>query len=428
MRVRGVCALIALPAAGILFGVNAAVAQAAVVQAAAGGLDPAFGSGGKVLVSLSGELPSDAVLQPDGDLLVSLGLGGGTGFGVARFLPNGSLDSSFGTGGVAQATLGSVGGQAAAGPATRALALQPNGQIVVAGDLGSFSGQVVDVGVARFNANGSVDTSFGTGGVATTPVFAPSAGFTSQTTDAVVVQPNGEILVGTSALQATYRSSVTTGAVLRYTARGTLDSAFGSGGVAVSTSLSAVTTLGVDASADVFVLPAAVELSPTGQLDAGVTAAPIVASSLGGGDAFLPDGRYVAAQSVGVGKHNVEVRAQRFAAGGTVDTSFASPLLHYAGTSASTDSTHAIAIAPNGQIVYGGARFLSTSVFGLARVNADGGVNTAFGSGGALTTSFQGDEGVTALVVQSNGEVVAVGYSEDNSTGQVYVAIARYLA
>jgi len=106
---------------------------------------------------------------------------------------------------------------------------------------------------------------------------------------------------------------------------------------------------------------------------------------------------------------------------------FASPLLHYAGPSASTDSTHAIAIARNGQIVYGGARFLSTSVFGVARVNADGTADTAFGSGGALTTNFQGDEGVTALVVQPDGAVVAVGYSEDNTTGQVDVAIARYL-
>lgn len=416
------CALVALPAAAILFGANPVVAQAA-----SGSLDPGFGSGGKVLSSLSGELPSGAVLQPNGDLLVSLGLGGGTGFGVARYLPNGSLDTGFGSGGVAQATLGSVGGQAAAGPATRALALEPNGQIVVVGDVGSLSGHIVDVGVARFNANGSVDPSFGSGGVAATPVFAPSAGFSGQTTDAVLVQSNGEILVGTSASQITYRSALTTGAVLRYTADGRLDPSFGSGGVVVSTSLSAVTTLGVDASADVFVLPAAVELSPTGQLDGSVTAAPIVSSSVGGTDAFLADGRYVAAQSVGAGKHNFEVRAQRFAAAGSVDTTFGSPLLHYAGTATSNDSAHAIAVAPNGQIVYGGSRFLSTSVFGVARVNANGSVDATFGSGGALTTTFQGNEGVTALVVQPNGDVVAVGYTQDNATGQVDVAIARYL-
>ena len=52
--------------------------------------------------------------------------------------------------------------------------------------------------IARFNANGSVDTTFGSNGVVTTPVFAPAAGFGSQRTDAVLVLSNGEILVGTS--------------------------------------------------------------------------------------------------------------------------------------------------------------------------------------------------------------------------------------
>ena len=416
------CALIALSSAGVLLGANPVAAQAA-----SGSLDPAFGNGGKVLTNLSGELPSDAALQPNGDLLVSMGLGGGAGFGVARYLPNGSLDTGFGNGGFAQATLSSVGGQPAAGPATRALALQPNGQIVVAGDVGSLSGQAVDVGVARFNANGSVDTTFGSNGVVTTPVFSPAAGFGSQRTDAVLVQPNGEILVGTSASQITYRSAQTTGAVVRYTATGSLDSSFGTGGMVVSSRLGTVTTLGVDKSGDIFVLPAAAELSPTGQIDASVSAAPIVSSSQGGADAFLPGGQYVAAKSVGVAKHNYEVSAQRFSTGGGLDTTFNSPLLHYAGTSASNDSASAIAIAPNGQIVYGGARFHSTSVFGLARVNADGTVDPAFGTGGALTTDFQGNESVIALLVQPDNGIVAVGYSQDNATGQVDVALARYL-
>jgi uncharacterized delta-60 repeat protein len=417
-----VCALIALSSAGVLLGANPAAAQAA-----SGSLDPAFGNGGKVLTGLSGEMPSDAVLQPNGDLLVSMGLGGGAGFGVARYLPNGRLDTGFGNGGFAQATLGSVGGQPAAGPATRALALQPNGQIVVVGDVGSLSGQAVDVGVARFNANGSADTTFGNHGVVTTPVFAPSAGFGGQRTDAVLVQSNGEILVGTSASQITYRSGQTTGAVVRYTPDGSLDSTFGAGGMLVSSRLGVVTTLGVDASGDVFVLPAALELSPTGQIDGSVSAAPMVSSSQGGADAFLPNGQHVAAKSVGVAKHDYEVTAQRFNAGGSLDAAFNSPSLHYAGTGASNDSASAVAIAPNGQIVYGGARFHSTSAFGLARVNADGTVDAAFGNGGALTTDFQGDESVIALLVQPNGSIVAVGYSQDNATGQVDVALARYL-
>jgi len=76
--------------------------------------------------------------------------------------------------------------------------------------------------------------------------------------------------------------------------------------------------------------------------------------------------------------------------------------------------------------VVGGSHFLATSVFGLARVNADGTLDSAFGSGGTLTTTFNGDEGVGALVVQPDGKIIAVGFSENNTTGHVFIALARY--
>ena len=419
VKVRVVCALVALASGGVLVGAGPASA------AAAGSLDPAFGGGGKVLTSLGGQQPSDAVLQPNGDILVAVN--GGGAFGVLRYLPNGSLDTGFGSGGFAQFIPASVGGQTSLEVTTRALALQPDGQIVVVGDVSSLSGQVVDVGVARFNANGSVDTGFGTDGAVTTPVFAPSAGFADEVTDAVLIQSNGDILLGTSASQTTYHSEVTTGAVLRYTAAGVLDPSFGSGGVVVSGSLGDVTTLGIDASGDVFVLPIAVELSAAGQFDVSVTAEPIVASSLGGGYAFLPDGQYVAAESVGVAKHNTEVEARRFNAGGAVDPTFDNVLLHYSGTGASQDSAGAIVVSSSGQIVYGGSQFFDTSVFGVAQVDANGAADSAFGTGGALTTDLQGDDSVASLLIQSNGDIVAVGSSEDNSTGQVDIALARYV-
>jgi uncharacterized delta-60 repeat protein len=419
VKVQVICTLIALTSGGVLLGVGPASA------ATAGSLDPTFGTGGEVLTSLGGQQPSDAVLQADGDILV--GVSGGGAFGVLRYLPNGSLDTAFGSGGYAQFVPASVGGQSPVVVTTRALAAQSNGKIVVVGDVSSLSGQVVDVGAARFNANGSVDTSFGTGGAVTTPVFATSAGFADEVTDTVVIQSNGDILLGTSASQVSHHSEVTTGAVLRYTSAGVLDSTFGSGGVVVSAGLGDVRTLGLDASGDVFVLPGAVELSSAGQFDPSVTAEPIVASSPGGSYAFLSDGQYVTATSVGAGKHNDEVEAERFDAGGAVDPTFDSVLLHYSGTGASEDSAGAIAVSAGGRIVYGGSQFLATSVFGVAEVDANGAVDTAFGTNGALTTDFRGDDSVTALLIQPNGDIVAVGSSEDNSTGQVDIALARYV-
>ena len=59
-----------------------------------------------------------------------------------------------------------------------------------------------------------------------------------------------------------------------------------------------------------------------------------------------------------------------------------------------------MAIQANGSAVAGGSHFLSTSVFGLARVNASGSLDTTFGNAGTLTTSIQGGDSAGALVIQ----------------------------
>ncbi len=73
-----------------------------------------------------------------------------------------------------------------------------------------------------------------------------------------------------------------------------------------------------------------------------------------------------------------------------------------------------------------GSHFLATSVFGLARVNPGGSLDVGFGAGGTLTTSFNGDDGAGAVLVQPDGKIVAVGFSENNTTGHVFIALARY--
>jgi deoxycytidylate deaminase len=53
-------------------------------------------------------------------------------------------------------------------------------------------------------------------------------------------------------------------------------------------------------------------------------------------------------------------------------------------------------------------------------------LDASFGSGGVLTTTFNGAEGVGAVVIQPDGKIIAVGFSENNSTGHVFIALARY--
>jgi uncharacterized delta-60 repeat protein len=92
----------------------------------------------------------------------------------------------------------------------------------------------------------------------------------------------------------------------------------------------------------------------------------------------------------------------------------------------------AVAIQANGQAVIGGThtesgQFSSTSVFGLARVNADGTLDPAFGTGGVLTTKIQGNDFVSLLVIQPDGKILTVGTSQ-NAAGVTELALARYLS
>jgi uncharacterized delta-60 repeat protein len=131
-------------------------------------------------VTLPGGGSVNAILvQPDRNILVAGNAAGNLAMTVTRLTPNGSIDTSFGTGGTATidfGTLDDIAGGAA---------LQPDGKIVVAG----YTQASEDVAVARLNPNGTPDPSFGTGGKATVDFGAATFGF------AVALQSNRRIVV-----------------------------------------------------------------------------------------------------------------------------------------------------------------------------------------------------------------------------------------
>lgn len=184
----------------------AATARPAGAATTAGTLDPTFGSGGKVLTNLGVEaLPSDALVQSNGDIVVS------GNFGLARFLPNGTLDTAFGHGGVAATGFTDNG----LGPA--ALIQEPAGGFIWAANTATAAGTAF--AVARFTATGSLDQSFGTGGMVTTEFFAPPLQGALEVAKAVLLQPDGKILVGGTARQGQNRFAPTQGALARYNLR-----------------------------------------------------------------------------------------------------------------------------------------------------------------------------------------------------------------
>jgi uncharacterized delta-60 repeat protein len=153
-----------------------------------GSLDTTFGNGGTVITNLSGDDFAAAVLvQSDGKIVAVGGSedprGYGSDFALARYLPDGALDSSFGNGGTVLTVFPEGGAYAEAASAV----LQLDGKIVAAGYAYGF-------GLARYNADGSLDKTFGAGGM-NRATFGSILSESSRATSAVL-EPNGDIVLG----------------------------------------------------------------------------------------------------------------------------------------------------------------------------------------------------------------------------------------
>jgi uncharacterized delta-60 repeat protein len=174
-----------------------------------GTLDGTFGDGGKVLTTFepnSIDRANAVVIQPDGKIVAAGSTRRGGEFAVARYLPNGSLDASFGEDGLVVTPI-SAG-------IVFDLAVQPDGKLVAAGwsNPGGF-----DIAMARYNPDGSLDSSFDGDGMVVASSFRPASTYASH----VFVQRDGKILTGGSGLA-------------RFNPDGTVDRSFGAGGRAVT--------------------------------------------------------------------------------------------------------------------------------------------------------------------------------------------------
>ena len=184
----------------------------ASAEAGAGDLDRSFGARGQVMAPF-GNAPRDMLVLADGRFLVAGGgmcADSGCGFNIARFKANGEPDGSFGSNGRVVTPIDGVVG-------ISALARQPDGKLVAVGDAAGQDAWVV----GRYNANGTPDSSFGSGGVAVTQ-RAENRAFAS----AVIVTGEGKLVVA-GMVDGTF-------AIARYNADGSLDASFGDGGKAVT--------------------------------------------------------------------------------------------------------------------------------------------------------------------------------------------------
>jgi competence ComEA-like helix-hairpin-helix protein len=188
-----------------------------------GSLDPSFDGDGSLLTDFDGlsAVGFSVDLQPDGKILVAGFRSAARDFSLvlARFNSDGSPDLSFGTGSKVLNNFGQ--GEAYGGT----LALQPDGKILLAGQTFLLSIGYV-FALARYNSDGTLDTSFGNTGNVTTDI----EGSLDEGIGTVIVQPDGKIIAaGSSTI-----NEMGDFATVRYNADGSLDTTFGTGGKVIT--------------------------------------------------------------------------------------------------------------------------------------------------------------------------------------------------
>ena len=359
--------------------------------AAPGDRDLTFGTKGKVVANFFySDHAFDMALQPDGKFVV---VGTMThdqfddeDFLVARFHPNGELDTSFGNAG--RTSFDISGGVDFA----NAVALQADGKIVVCGSTrpsgaSEFANRFV---VVRYHSNGSLDAGFGDGGKVLTDFF----GFLNRA-NAVVVQPDGKLVVAGFATQVPSPDGADF-ALARYNADGSLDTTFGSGGKVV-TSFSNF---------------------------------PDIIEAL----ALQPDGKIIAGGTLRLDNnfYRGDFALTRYNPDGTLDATFGEGGMVITDVTASDtliDQIKDLALEPDGKIIAGGSAvslIFSGDKFAMARYQPDGTLDASFGAGGKVSTVFNVRSGASGVARQANGKIILAGAVVLPGNDFSDVALARY--
>lgn len=352
------------------------------VLSAPGDLDPSFGVNGKVINYLNtqfGSIHNAIVVQPDGKFITAGYIASNAS--IIRYNQNGTIDSSFGNNGIVTTNYGGLSASA------NDVTLQPDGKIILAGQTSFLDSRRIDFALARFNINGSLDTSFGNNGY-TTVDFAGDTYSPNDSIKSIKILPDGKLIV---AGNAGFTQSQRIGLV-KYNADGSIDQSFGNNGK--------INTL--------------------------------VGSSVGVGSLIIQnDGKLIVAggsYAYQSGTDN-DFTVVRFNSDGSLDQSFG-----FNGKvvtdffNGGDDATDLIIQDDNKIVVTGVAQLSNNEInFALIRYNASGSIDTNFGTNGKVTTSFNTiGSNATALIIQPDGKLVAAGDVEISGSGDRHFAIARY--
>jgi uncharacterized delta-60 repeat protein len=408
-------------------------------QDAPGDLDTSFGNGGKVTTSFPGfpgAYGSAMAIQPDGKIVVVGEADSSTGrdFALARYNTEGSLDSTFGEKGRVTTDFFGFGDYASA------VAIQPDGRIVVGGTCTTTANDT-DFALARYNSDGRLDDAFGVGGKFNLDL----GGNADEHINSVLLQSDGRIVVVGQTLLNRSISGFNT-ALARFDQNGSLDATFGSGGKVISTlvnphqaALTDVNELIIVAGSTGLTASASsgdfgmVRFLPSGSLDTSFGNSGLVSTDFFGqrddalGVSFQNDDKIIVTGIVADGTGHNEFGVTRYTSAGVLDPTFGSGgklTTNFGGT-----DERAISAVPytGGRIFVGGwtGQFTPSRKFALARYQSDGTLDPSFGAAGKVVTEFASGsiDALSAIAVTPDARsLIAVGASSSS------FAVARYVA
>lgn len=345
----------------------ASILIATPFSAQPGAPDPTFGTNGYVLDVDLAEVSSLAV-YPDGRIVTCRNTAGATG--LYRFLADGSLDGTFGTGGIINAL----------GFSPTKVLLQPDGQILVGGVRnGGVGGQ--DLIAARYNADGTPDISFGVSGQA--QVELPNYDYCNGMT----LLEDGRVL-----LTGTWNIADSPALLAMLNPDGTLDDSFGGDGV-----VAWVPEVGDD----FYAFDAAIQ-------DDGA----IVFTGLHGAQA---DDDFIA----------------RFTPDGDVDATFNGTGMLYLDFGANQDDMVQVELDAQGRSIVLATKGTAWSFNSgsLARINTDGTLDLTFGTDGFVRLNTASTDYVpTSFAIQDDGKLVVTGATHSDTNPARELFVSRYSA
>jgi len=422
---------------------------------AAGDPDLSFGTGGATESAFGPNTLEQAravAIQPNGKIVVAGNTFDSSGttlsdIALVRYNTDGTLDTSFGTGGLVALDFGNNITEFG-----NAIALQGDGKIVVAGEAVDSMANTNDCAVARYNPDGTFDTSFGAGGHVILDMGVGPSGFNyPDHCQAVAVQTDGKIVVAGTTDTPINLSDV---AVARLNADGTLDGTFGLTGVVLSNlqpfSFDFGNAVAIQPDGKIIVAGysnifgptrddiAILRYNPDGSVDTGFGINGLVLadfgnmSNYGNAVAIQPDGKIaVAGYSVDLINFDKEFTVARFNANGSVDSTFGSGggvITEFDAVNNTPDEGRSIALQSDGKIVVAGT-IGGFPKFAMARYLNDGSLDFTFGVNGLVTITFTYKDYIgTSVAIQSDGGIVLAGHTSDRfNSYNTDIAIARFL-